>query len=94
MMKIYLTKTLKRSISKLHQNQKAEIEKAIKTIKNDLQIGELKTADLKGVRVYKFHVQNQLMLLAYLHDEINHSLTFLAFGSHENFYRDLKKQIL
>jgi len=26
-------------------------------------------------------------------DEINDKLTLLAFGSHENFYRDLKKKV-
>jgi len=36
---------------------------------------------------------NKLALLAYEYDEVKDELTLLAFGSHENFYRDLKKRI-
>jgi len=36
---------------------------------------------------------NQLALLAYEYDDINDTLTLLAFGSHGNFYRDLKKKV-
>jgi len=36
---------------------------------------------------------NQLALLAYEYDEVKDTLTLLAFGSHENFYRDLKKKV-
>jgi len=32
----------------------------------------------------------QLTLIAYTFEEENIVLTFLAIGSHENFYRDLK----
>jgi hypothetical protein len=36
---------------------------------------------------------NQLTLLAYSYDGSVLTLTLLAIGSHENFYRDLKKKI-
>jgi len=35
---------------------------------------------------------HQLTLLAYNYDETDENFTLLALGSHENFYRDLKKQ--
>jgi len=35
----------------------------------------------------------QLALLAYEYDDASDTLTLLAFGSHENFYRDLKKKV-
>ncbi|WP_353274429.1 MULTISPECIES: type II toxin-antitoxin system RelE/ParE family toxin [unclassified Wolbachia] len=56
-------------------------------------IGELKSGDLAGVRVYKFSIFNQLTLLAYFYNEQNNELTLLALAPHENFYRDLKKRV-
>lgn len=53
------------------------------------EIGELKRGDLAGVYVHKFKSQNQLMLLAYEYDPKTRML--LLLGSHENFYRDLKR---
>jgi len=41
------------------------------------------------IRVYKFKMQNQLTLLAYLLSQ--EQITLLALGSHENFYQDLKQ---
>jgi len=55
------------------------------------KIGELKKGDLSGVRVYKFDLLNQQMLLAYV--ELKKEITLIFFGSHENFYRDLKKSL-
>lgn len=80
-------------MKKLHSNQLPELEKAIKQIQNYPYIGEPKLGDLAGVYVYKFFIFSQLTLLAYLYNEQNNVLTLLAFDSHENFYRDLKKQI-
>jgi len=45
--------------------------------------------DLLDVYVYKFKSQNQLMLLAYEFDPETRML--LLLGSHENFYRELKR---
>jgi mRNA interferase RelE/StbE len=79
----------KRTYKKLYKNQLLEINAAIRTIMTDPVIGEEKKGDLAGVRVYKFDVQNQLYLLAYTVDET--TITLLALGVHENFYRNLKK---
>ena len=82
-------KTLKR----LQKNEKKDLDDAIRAVVKDTSIGELKKGDLNGVRVYKFHMVNRLALLAYEYDEVSDRLTLLAFGSHENFYRDLKKKV-
>jgi hypothetical protein len=55
----------------------------------DPEIGEQKKGDLQGVYIYKYKITSQLFLIAYQFNEI--SLTLLMLGSHENFYRDLKK---
>ena len=54
---------------------------------------ETKTADLTGVRVHKFRLAGQLYLLAYWVDEAEETITLLALGGHENFYRDLKRYL-
>ena len=50
-----------------------------------------KKGDLTVLRVYKFHSQGQLYLLGYTVDDAISLVYLEAIGSHENFYRDLKK---
>ena len=52
-----------------------------------------KAGDLSGVSVYKFKMVKQLTLLAYKYEDQAITLTLLALGAHENFYRDLKKPL-
>ncbi|MES2998808.1 MAG: type II toxin-antitoxin system RelE/ParE family toxin [Pseudomonadota bacterium] len=93
-MKILLTHTFKRTTKKLHRNQISELEKAIQEIQNNPAVGDTKVGDLAGVRVYKFHKQHQLILLAYTHNERNNELFLLSFTPHENFYKNMKKSKL
>lgn len=91
MINIQQTTTFSKQIKKLHKNQKKELDDAIKAIVKDPSIGALKKGDLNGVQVYKFKMVNQLTLLAYDYNAHKQELILLALGSHENFYRDLKK---
>jgi mRNA-degrading endonuclease RelE of RelBE toxin-antitoxin system len=76
---------------KLHKQQIKDLDKAVKSIFQDPNIGDTKIGDLHGVQVYKFKSQNHQVLLAY---EVVESTLFLyTFGSHENFYRDLKRYL-
>jgi mRNA-degrading endonuclease RelE of RelBE toxin-antitoxin system len=89
-MRIFVTPTFDRAAKKLHRPQKAELDEAVKTVAGDAQIGEEKVGDLAGIRVYKFRMSNQLCLLSYrILDE--DGIKLLTLGSHENFYRDLKR---
>ena len=90
-MKILVTNTFKRSAKRLHAKQAKLLKDAINEISNDPKIGELKLGDLAGVRVYKFHILLQLILLVYIYDDLKREITLLFFAPHENFYRDLKK---
>ncbi len=78
----------KRKYKKLHLNQKAAVDDAIRAVVQDPLLGEVKNGDLAGVYVYKFDVVGQQMLLAYEWDPTQRLL--LALGVHENFYRDIK----
>jgi hypothetical protein len=89
-MHILVTPTFARAVKKLHDPQKAELDQAVRTIAGAPEIGEAKVGDLSGIRVYKFRMANQMCLLSYrVLDAEN--LKLLTVGSHENFYRDLKR---
>lgn len=79
----------KRRYKKLHPNQKAAVDTAIRAIVQDPAQGERKRGNLAGVYVYKFDCLGQQMLLAYEWEPTLRVL--LALGVHENFYRDLKR---
>tara|TARA_R110002111_G_C6006607_1_gene374045 strand:+ start:11532 stop:11807 length:276 start_codon:yes stop_codon:yes gene_type:complete len=81
-----------RRVKKLHLAEKQALDAAIKLVIKEPAIGELKIGDLAGVQVYKYKFKNQQNLIAYRFVEQQSELTLLALGSHENFYRDLKKQ--
>jgi mRNA interferase RelE/StbE len=79
----------KRAYKRLYAKQKADVDDAVADIVRDPTVGEAKRGDLAGVFVHKFKCSGQLMLLAYEYDPSTRLL--LLLGSHENFYRDLKR---
>ena len=79
----------KRAYKRLHPNQKADVDDAVADIVQDPTLGEAKKGDLAGVFVHKFKSSGQLTLLAYEYDPGTRLL--LLLGSHENFYRELKR---
>jgi hypothetical protein len=87
-MEVIQTQIFAKVVKKLHINQKEDWDETVKFIMKDTKIGELKVGDLAGVRVYKFKMVTQPVLLAYTYS--SDILTLLVLGSHENFYRDLK----
>jgi mRNA-degrading endonuclease RelE of RelBE toxin-antitoxin system len=89
-MHINQTNIFRKTIKKLHANQKSDLDKAIKIIMKNPDIGERKMGDLSGTFVYKFKMAKHLTLLAYTYEDHTITLTLLALGTHENFYRDLK----
>ena len=89
--KLFTTASFNRAVKKLHGPQKAGLDRAVQQIALDVECGQEKTGDLAGVRVYQFRLTNQLCLLAYRILD-HHGVKLLAFGPHENFYRDLKRE--
>jgi mRNA-degrading endonuclease YafQ of YafQ-DinJ toxin-antitoxin module len=92
-MKIVPTGYFNRAIKRLHKNEKLALDEAVKDIISNPEAGDLKVGDIAGIRVYKFKVNNALMLLAYSYVAESDILHLLEYGSHENFYRDLKKSM-
>lgn len=89
-MQIRQTNQFEKAYRKLHKNQLKDANKAISEIIDNPLIGILKKGDLSDVRVHKFKMVNQLTLIAYIYEDAEIILTFLAIGSHENFYKDIK----
>jgi len=89
-MRIHQSLTFARTIKKLHPNQKKSLDRAVKAIASNPDIGESKVGDLAGISIYKFKINNLEWLLAY-RIVSNKELTLLVVGPHENFYRNLKR---
>ena len=83
------TSAFARTYKKLHLLQKKDVDTAVEVIVSNPLVGDAKRGDLSGVYVYKFKSQTQLLLLAYeFYPQTRH---LLLLGTHENFYRDLKR---
>ncbi|WP_175354383.1 type II toxin-antitoxin system RelE/ParE family toxin, partial [Vibrio breoganii] len=48
------TPSFKKTVKKLHKNQKLDLDKAIRELLEDPYLGEQKKGDLAFLRVYKF----------------------------------------
>ena len=88
---ILQTNLFKKQKKRLYKNQIKDLDKTVKIIIKNPQIGNEKKGDLKGVWVYKFKMVKQQYLLAYEWDA--NYLWLIAIDVHENFYRDVEKWI-
>jgi len=91
MIELLQTPTFKRAYKKLRDNERKDVNTAIRNITDHPEMGELKTGDLAGVRVYKFRMHDQQILLAYEYDG-EKVILLMVIGVHEKFYRDLKNR--
>ncbi|GAO35710.1 hypothetical protein SCT_1101 [Sulfuricella sp. T08] len=78
-----------KAYKRLHDNQKDVVDEAVGAIVSNPELGEAKKGDLAGIYVYKFKCHRQLFLVAYEYAPSTRVL--LLLGTHENFYRDLKR---
>lgn len=90
--RVLQTPTFKKSVKKLKPNQKNKLDIAVKALMAKPSLGEQKKGDLAFLRVYKFKMNRQLTLLGYSFDDGTLTLELMALGSHENFYRDIKRR--
>ncbi|MBR9804066.1 type II toxin-antitoxin system RelE/ParE family toxin [bacterium] len=89
-MRVLTTPQFDKCVKRLHSNQKKDLDKAVRAIVKQPDIGEQKKGDLSWVRVHKFRMIKQLTLLAY-EIKAKDTIVLHIVGSHENFYRDLKQ---
>ena len=88
---ILQTPSFKKIVKKLQPNQKKDLYQAITDVVENPLIGEQKKGDLRSLRVHKFKMVKQLTLLGYQYVEGTITLTLISVGSHENFYRNIKR---
>ena len=87
------TPTFKKVVKKLNTRQKKALEIAVKALVEEPALGERKKGNLAFLRVYKFKMSKQLTLLGYSFDDGTLTLELLVLGTHENFYRDVKRRL-
>jgi len=85
------TPSFKKAVKKLKPNQKRDLDTAIKELIAKPGLGEQKKGDLSFLRAHKFKMNKQLTLLGYSFNDGTLTLELMALGSHENFYRDIKR---
>jgi mRNA-degrading endonuclease RelE of RelBE toxin-antitoxin system len=89
--KVEQTRRFARTYKKLHDNIVSDVDGAVSAVADNPDIGEKKKGDLVDLWVHKFRSQGQLWLLGYSRDDRIMMVYLEAIGSHENFYRDLKR---
>jgi len=88
---VYQSNRFERALGKLSEEQLKVVEDEIDDILDNPEIGEKKKGDLSYLRVHKFKLNNNLVLLGYSWVEDKLELCLLSIGPHENFYDKMKK---
>ena len=90
-MKIYQSRSFVKKVKKLTKTEKTTLDKEVRKIIAQPEIGVEKKGDLRGIFVHGFKVKTALYLLAYRFSK--ESIELIMLGPHENYYRDLKQQL-
>ncbi|MCC8365300.1 type II toxin-antitoxin system RelE/ParE family toxin [Xenorhabdus sp. PB61.4] len=88
---VYETRRFSKALSKLPEQSLYLVEDEIEKIIKNPKIGENKKGDLDFLRVHKFSLNNQLIMLGYHWKENKLELYLLDIGTHENFYQEQKQ---
>ncbi|EAP7666027.1 type II toxin-antitoxin system RelE/ParE family toxin [Salmonella enterica subsp. enterica] len=88
---VYQSRRFEKTLNKLPEAQLKVVEDEIDRVISDPLTGELKKGDLNFLRVHKFQLNNQQVLLGYSWVENKLELYLLSIGPHENFYTDQKR---
>jgi mRNA-degrading endonuclease RelE of RelBE toxin-antitoxin system len=81
----------KKFVKKQPRSFQLVIEDEVEAVIQMPLAGEGKKGDLTGFRIHKFSYKGQKFLLSYVIQ--TERIIFFTIGSHENFYRELKKYL-
>jgi len=81
-----------KAFKKLNRQNKKQVEDEIDSIIANPKIGEEKKGDLSYLRVHKFSMNKQQVLLGYSWQEEQLEIWLLNIGAHENFYDKAKNR--
>ena len=87
---VYEVPTFSKVFKKLSDEEKDLVDIEIDLIIKDPEIGDQKKGDLSHLRVHKFIMNKQQVLLGYSWREEQLELWLLNMGPHENFYSKAK----
>ena len=90
-MKIYQSRLFDKKVKKMSKGEKDTLDREVRNIAENPNIGEEKKGDLRGVFVHKFKLKANLYLLSYRKTGVD--LELVMIGSLENYYRDLKSYL-
>jgi len=90
-MDIYFKSPFKKFVKKQARPFQLVIEDEVDRIIENPSVGASKKGDLADFRVHKFSYRNQVYLISYRLRESE--LGFFTVGTHENFYRELKRYV-
>jgi hypothetical protein len=88
-MALLFTPHFRKFVKKQLPPMQLAIQDEIDRISSQPELGKGKKGDLDSIQVHKFKFQRQEYLIAYEAGE--GKLILFMIGTHENFYRDLKK---
>lgn len=88
---VFETRRFEKQMNKLSDSQREVVEDEIDYIIDNPEIGNKKKGDLSHLRVHKFKLDNQEVLLGYSMVQDKMELYLLSIGPHENFYTAMKK---
>jgi len=90
-MKTYQSRSFEKKAKKMSGPEKDSLDREIRKIVEDPNIGEEKKGDLRGVFVHKLKLNTTQYLLAYR--RVGGDLELVMIGPHGNYYRDLKQYL-
>ncbi|GAB1103328.1 MAG: hypothetical protein Sw2LagTSB_12180 [Shewanella algae] len=88
---VYESRRFERALNKLSHAQQKVVDDEIDKIIDNPELGAIKKGDLSHLRVHKFNMENQQVLLGYSWIEHKLELYLLNIGPHENFYAQMKE---
>ena len=90
-MQILFKPLFRKFVKKQARPLQLAIEDEVERVRENPDIGESKKGDLQEIHVHKFSFRKKKLLIAY---RVKGSdLLFYMIGTHENFYRDLKRYL-
>jgi len=90
-MRICQSRSFEKKVKKMSKPEKDSLDREIRRIAEEPDIGTEKKGDLRGVRVHKFKFKTTEYLLAYR--MVADDLELVMIGPHENYYRDMKQYL-
>ena len=87
------TSRFSRLYKKLGKRQLVALHDAMDRVIKNPQSGQQKVGDLSDLYVFKFKLGSEDWLLGYTIHTSKRVITWHAIGHHENFYRDVKRNM-